>query len=233
MAGDTVRFALDPVSDDLSPLPAAHRQGLAGVAVLAALSFVSSTVVLLYLTVKLARWHIKNWKQTRNATEEAAFPPDDFSLGLAERHFAAENPKPQTSPTRKKAHPNQFLVLIYNLLLADIHQAASFLLNAVWVARDGIQVRTTTCWAQGWLVQTGDVAGSLFIAAIAVHTYLAVVWNYTPPQLAVYAAVVFLWGFNYLLIILGIGITGNGREVGGFFVRASAWVRLAFSTNLK
>jgi hypothetical protein len=226
MASDSRHFPLEPVSDDLSPLPAALRQGLAAVAVLAALSFVSSTAVLLYLTVKLARWHLKTWRESRNGTPEAAFPPVDLSLGLAERHFMAENSKTQTSPIRKKkAHPNQFLVLIYNLLLADIHQAASFLLNAVWVARDGIQVRTTTCWAQGWLVQTGDLAGSLFITAIAVHTYLAVVWNYTPPQAAVYAVVVGLWGFNYLLIILGLGITGNGREAGGFFVRAVAWVR--------
>ena len=221
---------MDPSSDDLSPLPADHRRGLIAVAVLAAFSFVSSTVVLLYLSVKLARWHIRTWRQNRKSS--AGLPPVDLSLGLTEQHFMGEDAKRRGSRTRKRAHPNQFLILIYNLLLADIHQAASFLLNAVWVGRNGIQVRTSTCWAQGWLVQTGDLASSLFITAIALHTYLAVVWNYTPPQSAIYITVVFLWGFNYLLVIIGIAITGNGKEAGGFFVRASAWVGLLSSCGL-
>lgn len=223
---------MDPTSDDLSPLPAVHRQGLIAVAVLAALSFVSSTVVLLYLTVKLVRWHLRTRKRSRNATAGLASPPVDLALGLAERHYMGDDDKHPESVGQKKAHPNQFLVLIYNLLLADIHQAASFLLNAVWVGRNGIEVQTATCWVQGWLVQTGDLAGSLFITAIALHTYLAVVWNYTPPQSAVYITVIFLWAFNYLLMIIGIAMTGNGKDAGGFFVRASAWVRLPLSPAL-
>jgi hypothetical protein len=179
--------------------------------------------VLLYLTVKFARWRLRNWRQ-RNATAGTPTPPVDLSLGLAERHYMGESVKHQEPLTRKRARPNQFLVLIYNLLLADLHQAASFLLNAVWVGRDGIQVGTATCWAQAWLIQVGDLASSLFITAIAVHTYLAVVWNYTPPQSAIYITVVSLWAFNFILIIIGLAITDNGREVGGFFVRATAWV---------
>ena len=213
---------MDPSSDDLSPLPDDHRRGLIAVSVLAGFSFVSSTAVLLYLSVKLARWHIRTWRQSRKSS--AGLPPVDLSLGLTEHHFMGEDGKRRASLGRKRAHPNQFLILIYNLLLADIHQAASFLLNAVWVGRNGIQVRTSTCWAQGWLVQTGDLASSLFITAIALHTYLAVVWNYTPPQSVIYITVIGLWGFNYLLVIIGIAMTDNGKEAGGFFVRASAWV---------
>ncbi|KAL2120969.1 hypothetical protein VTJ04DRAFT_4996 [Mycothermus thermophilus] len=220
---------LDPESDTLSPLPAVHRRGLIACAVLGCLSFVTSTTVLLYLTVKLIRWHIRTRKQARAAKAAASgsSPQVDLNLGLAERLFvgdeaaaAAAKPSPQK---KKRPHPNQFLVLIYNLLLADIHQAASFILNAVWVGRDALDVRTTTCWVQAWLIQTGDVASSLFITAIAVHTYLAIVRNYTPPQWAVYTAVVALWLFNYLLMVLGVAITDNGREYGGFFVRATAW----------
>lgn len=44
---------------------------------------------------------------------------------------------------------NQFLLLIYNLLLADIQQAMAFSLTAVFVARDKVEVGTTTCWANG------------------------------------------------------------------------------------
>ncbi|KAL2200713.1 hypothetical protein P885DRAFT_66337 [Corynascus similis CBS 632.67] len=171
----------------------------------------------------LARWHLRTWRLSRHAAAGPARPPD-LSLGLAEGLYMGESAKHQQAAlARKKARPNQFLVLVYNLLLADLHQAASFLLNAVWVGRDGIHIRTATCWAQAFLIQIGDLASSFFITAIAVHTYLAVVWNYTPPQSAIYIAVVFLWIFNYLLIIIGIAVTDNGKDVGGFFVRATAW----------
>ncbi|AEO55088.1 hypothetical protein MYCTH_2298514 [Thermothelomyces thermophilus ATCC 42464] len=173
----------------------------------------------------LVRWHLRTSRRSRHAAAGPAAPPD-LSLGLAEGLYMGESAKHQQAAlalARKRRRPNQFLVLIYNLLLADIHQAASFLLNAVWLGRGGIHVRTATCWAQAFLIQVGDLASSFFITAIAVHTYLAVVWNYTPPQPAVYGIVVFLWVFNYLLIIIGIAVTKNGKEEGGLFVRATAW----------
>ncbi|KAK3365416.1 hypothetical protein B0H63DRAFT_540128 [Podospora didyma] len=87
---------------------------------------------------------------------------------------------------------------------------------------NGIDVHTRTCVAQGWLVSTGNLASSCFITAIAVNTYLAVVRNYTPPQWALHFTVVGLWVFDYLLAILGPLMTSNGREAGGFYVRAHA-----------
>ncbi|GAB1319122.1 Glucose receptor Git3 N-terminal domain-containing protein [Madurella fahalii] len=216
-------FVLDKESDDLVPLPVGHRQGLMAVTIFASLSFASSTAVLLYLTVKLVRWHLGRWREFRQPVEEPTSLPVDLSLGLAERHFAGDESKQRVSSTRKKAHPNQFLVLIYNLLLADIHQAGAFMLNVSWLGRNGIVIRTPVCWAQGWLVSTGDLSSSLFIGAIAIHTYLAVVWKYTLPQWVVYATVVALWVFNYFLFILGIVITRNGKDGGGFYVRAAGW----------
>jgi hypothetical protein len=50
---------------------------------------------------------------------------------------------------RRSRQINQFIILIYNLLLADLQQSLAFLLNAQWLAQDGIQVGTSTCWAQG------------------------------------------------------------------------------------
>jgi hypothetical protein len=50
---------------------------------------------------------------------------------------------------RKSRQVNQFIILIYNLLLADLQQSLAFLLNAQWLVQDGIQVGTSTCWAQG------------------------------------------------------------------------------------
>jgi hypothetical protein len=46
---------------------------------------------------------------------------------------------------------NQFLLLIYNLLLADIQQAMAFSLTVTYVAKNKIEVETTTCWANGRL----------------------------------------------------------------------------------
>jgi hypothetical protein len=50
---------------------------------------------------------------------------------------------------RKQRQVNQFIVLIYNLLLADIQQSVAFMLNAQWLVGNGIEVGTSTCWAQG------------------------------------------------------------------------------------
>ncbi|KAK0629695.1 hypothetical protein B0T17DRAFT_615439 [Bombardia bombarda] len=239
MADSNGHFPLAHESDDLIPLPDAHRQGLTAVAVLAAISIVSSTAVLVYLTVKLIRWHIKTSREARRQALRCSSV--DLSLGLAERYFSRSNDDssqhgrgpPVPSRTTEKVYPNQFLVLLYNLLLADIHQSGAFLLNAVWVGRNGIEVRKATCFAQGWLVSTGDLASSCFITAIAVHTYMAVVWHYKPPQWALYVAIVGLWVFDYLMAALGLVTTNNGREFGGFYVRAAAWcwVNVKYDTH--
>lgn len=50
---------------------------------------------------------------------------------------------------------NQFLVLIYNLFLADIQQSLAFLLNISAVVHNAINIDMPTCWAQGWFVSTG------------------------------------------------------------------------------
>lgn len=141
------RIPLTIESDDLVPLPTSHRQGLTVIAVLAALSFLSSTAVIVHLSVKLIRWHLRSWGQGRQPPKEPDPLPDDLSLGLAEYHFTANLPKSERSGTRRtKTHPNQFLVLIYNLLLADIHQSSAFLLNASWANKNAILVRTKVCW---------------------------------------------------------------------------------------
>ena len=51
---------------------------------------------------------------------------------------------------------NQFVILIMNLLLADIQQSVAFLLNVQWVAHDSVDVKSLTCTAQGWFVSTGN-----------------------------------------------------------------------------
>jgi hypothetical protein len=121
--------------------------------------------------------------------------------------------------SRSQASTSQFFVLFYNLLLADIQQGLAFLLNATSLHNNAINVGTPTCWAQGWFVSTGDLASSVFIFAIAVHTFMVVVKGYKLPSLLFYTAIAGLWIFVYLLAI--IGAVMHPRDV---YVRAGAWV---------
>lgn len=85
--------------------------------------------------------------------------------------------------------PNQFLILIYNLLLADIQQACAFLLNIASLRSNAVVVGTTTCWAQGWFISTGDLASSMFILVIALHTLMSVVKDYRLPSKVFYGCI--------------------------------------------
>jgi hypothetical protein len=133
---------------------------------------------------------------------------------LTWRFISWKRKSPQKEPI------NQFLFLIYNLLLADIQQSMAFLLNISALRYNGIIVGTSTCWAQGWFVSTGDLSSSLFIFAIGAHTFLGVVKEYRLPTKAFYACVAGLWVFNYVIAIIGVILHPHD-----FYVRASAWVR--------
>lgn len=118
-----------------------------------------------------------------------------------------------------QAPTNQFLVLIYNLVLADIQQSLAFLLNVSSLRHDALEVGTRTCWAQGWFVSTGDLASSVWIFAIAVHTFLGVVKGYKLPSVRFYSAIAGLWIFVYALAVIGAAMHPDD-----LYVRAGAWV---------
>lgn len=113
---------------------------------------------------------------------------------------------------------NQFLILIFNLLFADIQQSIAFLLNAQWLRSAAIDVATPTCWAQGWFVSTGDLASGVFTLAIAVHCFADIVFNYRLGPRTFLASIVFLWVFNYACAIIGVAL-----HPADFYVRAGAW----------
>lgn len=190
--------------------------------------------------------------------QEPLSPGVDLALGLAERHFHADfetnslSPPEETQkksnkwswlsrrsnkpedvplPTQQKPELNQFLVFLYNLLLADMHQALAFMLNAVWVKNDAFIINSSTCWSQGFFVSNGDLSASLFIAAIAIHTYSIITRGYKPPQWVINATCISIWVFTYGLALIGIAATRNGATSGGFYVRASAWVCLTKIPN--
>ncbi|KAF6814906.1 hypothetical protein CPLU01_14269 [Colletotrichum plurivorum] len=223
----------------IRPLPPVLRHGLAAVATMGFFSFFTSLGLLAFLTYKLVSWHSGPPRQPAKdpldkaespAPTEAVFIiPNEWTEAAADAAAAAraaEEPEPARDSWWRRAvdePPNQFLVLVFNLLLADIQQALAFLLNVEWLARNAIEVGTGTCWTQGWFVSTGDLASSVFITGIAVHTYMSIVSAKPPPTWVFHTAIVLMWGFVYGTGILGVIITENGKEDGGLYVRAGAW----------
>lgn len=229
-------------SQSLDPLPLSLRQGLTAIAVLAFISFTASTTLFSYLTYKLVAWRFGNTGE-RSAVHDDRQPKSfqrtvDFALGI-DGIFSNDNAKPaptegatqpQGQPTRNP--PNQFLLLIYNLLLADMHQSMAFLLNVSWVAKDAIVVGTPTCFTQGFFVSTGDLASSMFITTIAIHTYLSVVRRQRTSQHLMNMVIVGIWVFVYGISAIPIAATLNGARQGGFFVRAGSWVSSSLPLGL-
>ncbi|KAK3936620.1 G protein-coupled glucose receptor regulating Gpa2-domain-containing protein [Diplogelasinospora grovesii] len=228
----------EDASGSVAPLPPVLMNGLAAVSTFGFLSFFSTLWLFCYLTYKFIVWNAQPFplEQKRATSPEPQSPttsdvngflvPD--SLYLCPQKGSSEQRettcKDETFLQRlRKNPPNQFLVLIYNLLFADIQQAMAFLLNVTWLARDSVDVGTAACWTQGWFVSTGDLASSVFISAIAVHTYLGVVRGYRLPTWIFYSAIACMWAFVYGMALLGVIITRNGEGHGGLYVRAGAW----------
>ncbi|EPE10509.1 integral membrane protein [Ophiostoma piceae UAMH 11346] len=233
--------------DTLAPLPPVLTRGLGAVATLGFASFISSALLFFFLTFKLVRWQLKPVSfdgQNASTPEQTADEPDSPKTygnaflvrnahmcpqsqpgqpGYVDTTAKASQPPQSLWHRLRKEPPNQFLILIYNLLFADIQQASAFLLNVQWLVKNAVVVNTPICWAQGWFISTGDMASSVFVTAIAAHTYMGVVHGYRLPTWAFYSALVLLWCFVYGLAILGVIITKNGAGAGGLYVRAGAW----------
>ena len=124
---------------------------------------------------------------------------------------------------RTQARFNQFIILIFNLVFADIQQSVAFLLNAQWLRSDAIEVGTTTCWAQGWFVSTGDLASGVFTLAIAVHSLMDIIFNYRLGHKAFLSVIFLCWTFVYACAIIGVAMHPTD-----FYVRAGAWCWVNF-----
>ena len=116
---------------------------------------------------------------------------------------------------------NQYLVLVYNLALADLMQGLSFTISFYWLEQGEIDSNSNWCFGQGFLVHIGDVSSAFFILAIAVHTWFRVVKNRSLDFRNFLYCVISIWIFASLLAILG-PIT-KGKHV---FVQSGAWASL-------
>ncbi|KAF6819479.1 integral membrane protein [Colletotrichum plurivorum] len=211
----------------LSPLPSVLRHGLGAVTVLASISLVASFSLLVYLFGRLAVWYSRSRPQDpERRTGPAADAVAGLPRELGEQYFGPGHGSEDARERCRRHHrraPNQALVLVLNVLLADVLQACAFFLNVVWLAEDRITDESPACFAQGWLISTGDLASAIFIATIAVHTYVSLVRGYTLSCRVFYGIISFLWLFVLLMSVLGVIISKNGAEYGGFYVRDVSW----------
>ncbi|KAF2156505.1 family A G protein-coupled receptor-like protein [Myriangium duriaei CBS 260.36] len=113
---------------------------------------------------------------------------------------------------------NQYVVLILNLLLADLQQGMSFLISFHWIRQDAILAPTRACFAQGWLINIGDVASGLFVFFIAAHTFMCAVKGRRLDHKIFIALILFTWALSLALTAIGPIVFGNK-----YFVRAGAW----------
>ncbi|KAH9828104.1 Pfam:Git3 C [Teratosphaeria destructans] len=113
---------------------------------------------------------------------------------------------------------NQYVVLVLNLLLADLQQSSAFVISFHWIRINAILAPSQACFAQGWLLHSGDVASGFFVLAIALHTFYTAVYGQRIRSLHFALSIVGIWAFAYVLTGLGLGIHGHT-----YFVRAGAW----------
>jgi hypothetical protein len=113
---------------------------------------------------------------------------------------------------------NQYVILIYQLLLADLQQSIAFAISFHWLRIGKILAPTAPCFIQAWFLHIGDVASGFFVLAIAIHTWLGVVKGYKLPYLWFVVSILVIWFVALFLTILG-PIMYKDR----FFTRAGGW----------
>ena len=88
---------------------------------------------------------------------------------------------------------NQYIVLIYNLLLADLQQSIAFSISFHWLKLGKILAPTPPCFIQAWFLNIGDVASGFFVLAIAIHTWLGVVKGHKLPHTWFVVSILVIW----------------------------------------
>lgn len=114
---------------------------------------------------------------------------------------------------------NQYIVLVYNLALADAQQCLGFIISLRWIATNSLHASDSFCFLQGIWLQIGDPMSGMFVLAIATYTSLHILLNYKIGHRVFVATVISLWVFGVLMVI--IPISAVGRYV---WLPAVAWV---------
>jgi len=113
---------------------------------------------------------------------------------------------------------NQYVILVLNLLIADLQQSAAMMISFHWIRKGSILAPSGPCFGQAWLLHSGDVSSGFFVLAIALHTFYTAVQGKRIGHWPFAIAIFCIWTFSYFLTGIGIGMHGTK-----YFVRAGAW----------
>lgn len=102
----------------------------------------------------------------------------------------------------------QCILLILNLLLADLQQSLALTISFHWLQTGSILAPSSACTMQGWLLHAGDVSSGLFVLGIAIHTYLLTGHQTEISNRSVYWTIAAVWVFSYFMASLGLAIHG-------------------------
>ncbi|KAI9777513.1 MAG: hypothetical protein M1839_008807 [Geoglossum umbratile] len=119
---------------------------------------------------------------------------------------------------RSESAYNQCVILIYNLLLADLQQSLAFLINYHWIRLGAIESPTPACYAQGWFISMGDMSSGVWVLTIAVHTFFSVTKRTQVAHGHFVCGIMAVWGFCFIFSIAGP--IAHGKEL---YVKAGAW----------
>ncbi|KAJ5715240.1 uncharacterized protein N7483_012421 [Penicillium malachiteum] len=104
---------------------------------------------------------------------------------------------------------NQYVVLMYNLALADFIQGLGFIVSIRWISQNSIHAEDPACFLQGIWLQIGDPMSGMFVLAIALHTFMHVSLGRQMSHRVFVSIVVGLWVFGVVLVIIPIAIYGQ------------------------
>lgn len=121
---------------------------------------------------------------------------------------------------------NHYVVLVYNLALADAQQCLGFMISLRWLDKNAVNADNPYCFLQGVWLQIGDPMSGLFVLVIAVYTALRVMRDYHISHRLFVTVVVSLWVFGILLFIIPIAVLGRWA-----WLPAVAWVYFHTSTT--
>lgn len=115
---------------------------------------------------------------------------------------------------------NQYVLLIYNLLLADVQQAAAFMIAYHWAVQRKVTYPSAACVLQGWWIQVADPGSGLWVLAIAVHTAAVVLKGKQLAYRTFVFCIIGLWMFIILLGLIPVGMFDSET----FVISESGWV---------
>lgn len=90
-----------------------------------------------------------------------------------------------------------------NLLIADCLQAVSFLVSFHWIRINAMLAPSSACFAQGFLLNLGDLSSAFFVILVALHTFYTAVKGRRIGHNGFLSSVVVAWGLALLLSIIG------------------------------